>query len=91
MKTITTSILLASFALAGCTAGEPGIRTVSVEVPTAVPCVNEDEIPAETPETPLTGDARVDSGLLKAENTDLRAETGDLRALIVPGCIRVDE
>lgn len=79
-------IALASSALAACSTTEPGIEVRTVEVPTPVPCVDEAKLPAETPESQLTGNARTDSALLKAETLDLRAENGDLRALIVPGC-----
>lgn len=79
-------------ALAGCTtSSEPGIEVRTVPVPTPVPCVNEDDLPGQTPESELTGNAIVDSGLLKAETLDLRAENGDLRALIVPGCTTVSD
>lgn len=84
------AIALASTALAACSHTDgPGIEVRTVEVPTPVPCVDEADLPAETPAATLTGDARVDSALLKAETLDLRAENGDLRALIVPGCIQV--
>lgn len=77
--------------LAACqTAPQPGIEVRTVEVPTPVPCVDEDALPAVTPESELTGNAIVDSAILKAETLDLRAENGDLRALIVPGCTIVD-
>lgn len=84
-------IISAAFAVAGCHHTEPGIDIRTVEVPTPVPCVDEADLPAETPAATLTGDARVDSALLKAETLDLRAENGDLRALIVPGCITITE
>ena len=80
--------ILAPIALAACQTAQPGIEVRTVEVPVPVACVDEADLPAPTPETPLTSDARIDAGLLKAENLDLRAENGDLRALIVPGCLR---
>ncbi len=87
MKLLAASIALCmALALAGCGRDEGGIRTLSVEVPTPVPCVSEIDIPAQTGVTELTGDARTDAGLLLAETIDLRAENGELRALIVPAC-----
>lgn len=82
-----TIIAACAVALGACsTTSVPAIEVRTVPVPTPVPCVDVDDMPAETPEVPLTGDARIDSGILLAENLDLRAENGDLRALIVPGC-----
>lgn len=72
-----------------CTTPEPAVDVRTVEVPTPAPCVDQAQIPAETPESALTGNARIDTGILKAENLDLRAENGDLRALIVPGCVEI--
>lgn len=87
-KLLFLPVVMLTLPAAMCsTTQQPGIEVRTVEVPVPVACVNEGDIPDPTPETPLTGDARVDTGLLKAENLDLRAEAGDLRALIVPGCI----
>ena len=86
-----TGIALASLALAACgQTRQPGIEVQTVEVPVPVPCVNVDDLPEETPEAELTGNAVRDTILLKAETLDLRAENGDLRALIVPGCVAVN-
>jgi len=93
MRALKFSLVgLAALAIAACSHTDgPGIEVRTVEVPTPVPCVDEADLPAETPAATLTGDARVDSALLKAETLDLRAENGDLRALIVPGCTTITE
>lgn len=83
-------IVFSSLAVAACSHTQPGIEIREVLVPTPVPCVAIEDVPGMTPLTPLTGNARTDAALLAAENLDLRAEAGDLRALIVPGCIRTD-
>lgn len=83
-------LLVPLLALAAC-GSDPAIEVRTVPVPVPVPCVDENDLPAPTPESDLTGNARVDSAILKAENLDLRAENGDLRALIVPGCTEIME
>lgn len=77
--------------LAACQTAQPGIEVRTVEVPTPVACVNAEEMPEETPRSDLTGNARQDVVILAAENLDLRAENGDLRALIVPGCTIIEQ
>ena len=84
-------VVLLTLPAATCSRPEPGIEVRTVPVPTPVACVDREDLPDETPKTSLTGNARVDSGLLFAENKDLRAENGDLRALIVPGCLTVSD
>ena len=75
-------LLVPLLALAAC-GSDPAIEVRTVPVPVPVPCVDENDLPAPTPESDLTGNARVDSAILKAENLDLRA-------LIVPGCTAVE-
>ncbi|MAY20330.1 MAG: hypothetical protein CL955_06900 [Erythrobacteraceae bacterium] len=85
------SIVAALLALAACSHTEPGIRVERVPVPTPVPCVNAADLPEETPElAEISPDARVAYLQRSAEAADLRAEVGDLRALIVPGCLAVE-
>lgn len=83
-------VILMTLPAAMCSTAQPAIEVRTVEVATPVPCVNEDQLPAETPASVLTGNAVADTAILKAETLDLRAENGDLRALIVPGCTIVD-
>lgn len=64
-----------SLALTACAHNEPGIVVRTVEVPTPVPCLAADQVPAE-PETVasrLTGDPAHDLPIIAASALRLRA------------------
>ena len=68
-------LILAALVLAGCTTPEPGIEVRTVEVPTPVPCLPAESIPAE-PETVgarLTGNPALDLPIVAASALPLRA------------------
>ena len=66
------------------------VRTVEVQVPVAVPCVDESDIPAEPGKVgdELNGDAAHDADILASVAIELRQWGRELRALIEPGCTR---
>ena len=85
-------IVLASLLLAGCahTPSEPGIdvRTVTVEKPVAVACIDREAVPREPAQvgSKLNGNAAHDADLLAGSALTLRQWGRELRALITP-CI----
>ena len=85
-------IVLASLLLAGCahTPSEPGIdvRTVTVEKPVSVACIDRDAVPGEPAQvgSKLNGNAAHDADLLAGSALTLRQWGRELRALITP-CI----
>lgn len=87
------SCCLIALALTACQTPQPGIEVREVEVPTPVPCVDADEVPAEPPQVgdQFTGDAQHDLGILAPNALALRIWGRTLRALIVPGCTAVSE
>ncbi len=87
-------VILILITLAGCTtAPEPGIRVHTVEVPTPVPCVDENEVPVEPPLVgdQLNGNARHDLGIIAPSALELRIWGRTLRALIDPACLTVPD
>lgn len=74
-------------------AQEPAIEVRTVPVPTPVPCVNLEDVPAEPPliGDQLTGDARHDLIIIAPSALELRRWGRELRALIVPGCTELAE
>ena len=86
------ALILGCLALAGCqTVREPAVRVETVEVPTPVPCVDREDIPAEPPMVgdELTGNAVADLGVVAANAIELRIWGRTLLALIEPACVRV--
>lgn len=74
---------------AGCSGARPvplppvDVRTVTVNVPIATPCVDGAQIPVAPPAgLPLTGDAAHDAGLIAAQDLMLRQSLGIALALL---------
>lgn len=85
-------IVTLAMSLQACgTASAPGIEVRTVEVPTPVPCVAEEDIPEEPAQVgdSLTGDALTDLGFVAPNNIELRIWGRTLLALIDPACIKV--
>lgn len=82
--------LIALAALSGCGAQTPPpaveIRTITVEKPVAVACVDKASIPAEPPKvaTQLTGDARHDLDIVSGSALRLRQALKETFALLAP-------
>lgn len=77
------AIIVAAFALAGCSRERP-----VTQVPVPVPCVNQSDVPPETPPLgTIPNDARQAADALGAHALRLRGENRILRA-ILGACIR---
>lgn len=93
MRRIYSLAILGSLmAISACTHSEPGIEVRTVEVPTPVPCVDFEDVPAEPDQVgdQLTGDAAHDLFIIAPSALELRRWGRELRALIVPGCTRLN-
>ncbi len=68
-------IAISAMALAGCQTTQPAVEIRTVKVPTPVPCLAADEIPAEpsTVADQLTGNAAADLPIVAASALMLRA------------------
>jgi hypothetical protein len=78
-------IASAAFVLIGCQHTEPGIEVRTVQVPTPVPCLPADQIPAEPPLVGhlLTGDPAHDIAILAPSALLLRDALRQARAALI--------
>lgn len=81
------TLTLCAALLASCGHKPMGIEVRTVEVPVAVSCVKQEQIPAEPPKIggELTGNPVADTLILAESALLLRKWGGELRALLV-GC-----
>lgn len=84
---IALAMLLACTA---CTRDPGGIEIRTVEVPTAVPCLPVEKIPAEPPlvDDHLTGNADADVNIIGASALLLRAWGTQMQAALVECAVR---
>lgn len=82
------ALCLAPF-LASCATTQPAVELRTVEIPTPVPCLHEDQIPLEPGKvgSMLNGNAAHDLPIVAASALELRKWGGELMAL-VQGCVR---
>lgn len=81
---------LIALALAGCQTAPPtGIEVREIRVPTPVPCVGRDQIPAEPERVgdKLTGNAVTDLSIVAASALELR-KWGEEQNAILQGCAK---
>lgn len=74
-KLFALPLLMLTLPAAMCQTAQPGIVVRTVEVPTPVPCVPAEDIPAEpaTVASTLTGSAAQDLAIVAASALELRA------------------
>lgn len=83
-------VIVMALALAGCkTVPAVEVRTVTVDRPVAVACIDKADVPQMPAKVgdQLTGDAAHDAAILAASNLVLRSTLGNALALI-GGCVR---
>ena len=76
--------IIAALSLAACSTTSPGIEVRTVEVPTPVPCLAREDIPAEPERVAgsLTGQAASDLKIISASALKLRAWGQELHSAL---------
>jgi len=79
------SMIACALLLTACQHSDPGIEVRTVEVPTPVPCIPADQIPAEPPLVGdlLTGDPAHDIAILAPSALLLRDALRQARAALI--------
>jgi len=88
MRTVKQSLTVAAcLALAACAQTPPPViqaKTVEVDVPVAVRCIDPAKVPGPVPRADLSGDAVRDVGTLARTDLALRSAVDQLMALVGP-------